>query len=146
MYLGVDPGMSGAIALVGEAGQPVNWFGLGHSPFEVYEWLSGYRPGFAVLEQVHAMPKQGVSSTFKFGTSYGRCEMLLAACQVPFDRVTPAKWQQAMRCRSKGDKNVTKRRAIELFPGIKITHRNADAFLLAEFCRRLRLGLLEAAA
>ena len=42
---------------------------------------------------------------------------------------------------SKGDKNVTKRRAQELFPGARVTHAVADALLLAEYCRRLEVRI-----
>lgn len=62
--------------------------------------------------------------------------MLLASQSVPFEEVTPAKWQGALGCRSKGDKNVTKRKAQELFPEVKMTHAIADAYLLAEYCRQ----------
>jgi hypothetical protein len=46
-----------------------------------------------------------------------------------------------MRCLTKGDKNVSKARAQELFPALKITHATADALLIAEYGRRLNLGL-----
>jgi len=41
-----------------------------------------------------------------------------------------------MGCLTKGDKNVSKRRAQELFPALKVTHAIADALLIAEFARR----------
>jgi hypothetical protein len=49
--------------------------------------------------------------------------------------VTPFTWQKRLQCLSGGDKNVTKARAQQLFPGVKISHITADALLLAEFCR-----------
>jgi hypothetical protein len=57
--------------------------------------------------------------------------MALVASGIPFERVTPAKWQRELGCLTKGDKNVTKRKAQELFPDVKVTHANADALLLA---------------
>ena len=142
IYIGVDPGKSGAIAFFNPGTKEV-WTIKGdetlrdlHSELEnavIYE--SGRV--FAMLEQVHAMPGQGVSSTFKFGQSYGQLEALLVCSGISFDRVTPAKWQTALSCRSKGDKNVTKAKAQELFPQVeKVTHATADALLLAEYCRR----------
>jgi hypothetical protein len=85
-----------------------------------------------------ASPQMGVTSAFTFGKGYGGLLMLLTALDIPFDQITPRKWQTAMGCLSGGDKNVTKRRAQQLFPKLTITHAIADALLLAEFCRRVR--------
>ena len=93
-------------------------------------------PLFATIEAVHAFPKQGVSSTFKFGVNYGLLRGLMIAGAIPFEEVSPLKWQREMACLSKGDKNITKARAQQLFPGIKITHATADALLIAEYARR----------
>jgi crossover junction endodeoxyribonuclease RuvC len=79
------------------------------------------------------MPKQGVSSTFKFGQGYGGLEMALTGWEIPFERVTPQRWQKEMGCLTKGDKNVSKRRAQELFPHLKVTHKLADSLLIAEY-------------
>jgi len=91
----------------------------------------------AYLEQVSAMPGQGVTSCFTFGNGYGHLEMALTAAGIPFERVRPQKWQQAMGCMTAGDKNVSKRKAQELFPSVKITHSTADALLIAEYGRRI---------
>ena len=82
------------------------------------------------------MPRQGVASTFKFGTSYGFCRALLVCHRLSFEVATPATWQRELKCMSKGDKNVTKAAAQRLFPGEKVVHATADAMLLAEFARR----------
>ena len=139
LYLGVDPGKSGAIAALNEAGNVVCVVRLTETPTDVCNELRKLHEGdelFAFMEQVNAMPKQGVSSTFKFGQSYGGLEWGLTALQIPFERHRPVAWQKAMQCLSKGDKNVTKRRAQELFPNEKVIHATADALLIAEFCRR----------
>ena len=91
---------------------------------------------FATIELQHAFPKQGVSSTFKFGRNYGFLRGILIALSIPFEEVSPLKWQREMACLSKGDKNITKSRAQELFPSIKITHATSDALLIAEYARR----------
>lgn len=143
IYIGVDPGTSGAIATVTDMGHS-SWVKCAETEHDLWEFLSndvfaanaGER-FHAVIEQVHSMPNQGVSSSFKFGQSYGFLRGLLTAHAVPFETVTPQKWQKAMGCRSGGDKNVTKAAAQRLFPGLKITHANADALLLAEYCRRI---------
>lgn len=139
IYLGVDPGASGAIVGIWPGGSIQHVRNDGTEK-DVSEWLADVagEKCYATLEQVGAMPKQGVSSTFKFGRSYGFLRGLLIAHRVPFETVTPAKWQGFLGCRSKGDKNVTKAKAQELFPLNKWTHRTADAVLLAEYGRRLR--------
>lgn len=48
---------------------------------------------YAVLEQVNAMPKQGVSSSFKFGQNYGELHGILLALNIPFVRMRPAIWK-----------------------------------------------------
>jgi hypothetical protein len=62
--------------------------------------------------------------------------MALTAAGIPFERVRPQAWQKAMGCMSKGDKNITKRKAQELFPQIKVTHATADALLIATYGTR----------
>ena len=108
---------------------------------DVWLWLSAQRVRFGVIEKVNAMPKQGVSSTFTFGTSFGFCQGLLVAAGIRFEFVTPRKWQKALNCLTGGDKNVSKARAQSLFPGVKVIHANADALLIAEFARRTAMGL-----
>lgn len=140
MYLGLDPGKSGAIARIFDhlpptPGDVVKLDGTEHDVAEFLRGCEGVECT-AILERVNAMPKQGVSSTFKFGTSYGFLRGLLVGMKIPFSEVSPVVWQKAMGCRSGGDKNVTKSRAQQLFPSLKITHANADALLLADFARR----------
>lgn len=142
VVIGIDPGKSGAISLVGLAEADV--YKLDNTERDIYEKLVEFaaKAEFACIEKVNAMPKQGVSSTFKFGQSYGFLRGILVASGIPFEYVTPAKWQRAMSCLSGGDKNVTKGRAQELFPNLKITHAIADALLIAEYGRRVRDGEL----
>ena len=140
--LGIDPGKSGALALVDNVGAKYT-FKLSNTERDVWDCLKEWKPYIecAYLERVSAMPRQGVSSTFKFGTSYGFLRGVLVALEVPFEAVTPAKWQRAMSCLTKGDKNVTKSRAQELFPEVKVTHAIADALLIAEYGRRIRIDV-----
>jgi len=141
-YLGVDVGASGAMAVVDPHGTVVSIQRLDNAtPHDVWTWLSAQRVRFAVIEKVGAMPKQGVSSTFKFGTSFGFCQGLLVASGFRFELARPQKWQTALDCRTGGDKNISKARAQALFPGVKVIHANADALLIAEFARRTALGL-----
>ena len=139
MFIGVDPGASGGIAFLSSIdGQP-HATKMPETERDVWLALSTWdrTNAFAVIEAVHSMPKQGVASSFKFGRSYGFLRGCLIASGIPFEEVTPQKWQKALGCMSRGDKNVTKARAQQLFPGLKITHATADALLLAEYARRL---------
>lgn len=95
---------------------------------------------FALIEKVHSMPKQGVSSSFKFGDSRGLLRGLVIGAGIPWEWVSPQAWQKALDCRSGGDKRVTKARAQALFPGLKLTHATSDALLIAEYARRLLVG------
>jgi hypothetical protein len=75
----------------------------------------------------------GVKSAFTFGNGFGHLEMALTAAGIPFERVRPQVWQKALGCLTKGDKNITKRKAQEMFPGIKVTHATADSLLIAHY-------------
>ena len=140
-YLGIDPGYSGAIACLNADGTINDVCRFSETPHDVHEWLCGRDdPAFAFIERVNAMPHQGVSSTFKFGKSYGFALGLLTAHHIAYEEITPAKWQKAMNCRTGGDKNVSKAAAQRLFPKHKMTHAEADALLIAELCRRMEKG------
>lgn len=142
-FIGVDPGASGGMALIDNELHPSEpeAFKIPETERDLWQLFADLEPrqfpAFAVIEAVHSMPKQGVASSFKFGRSYGFLRCCLIASGVPFEEVTPKKWQKKLGCLSKGDKNVTKARAQQLFPLLKITHATADALLLAEYARRL---------
>lgn len=135
-YIGIDPGGSGAIAVIGPLGY-IHTIRNSETEHDLSDFLRvwGENNAVAVIEAVHSMPKQGVSSSFKFGASYGFLRGLLVAHCIPFETVTPQKWQKQMGCMSKGDKNVTKAAAQRLWPDEKIVHATADAMLLAAYCR-----------
>lgn len=85
------------------------------SPFllhELEDWRTGF--GTVVLEDVHAMPKQGVTSSFGFGRTKGVIEGVFAANGRPITYVSPAKWKRALGLTK--DKGASRRRAIELWP------------------------------
>jgi hypothetical protein len=140
LVMGIDPGVSGAIVcLHRETGEVDGQVRLSETLHDVAEFVRvrALSIEMAYLERVHSMPRQGVASTFKFGTSYGFCKGVLASLLVPFEEVTPAKWQGYMKCKTGGDKRVTRGAAQRLFPHEKVVHANADAMLIAEYGRRL---------
>ena len=134
-YIGIDPGKSGGIAIISEEGAFA--IKMPETEKDIFEYLrdNSYN-SFCLIEQVHAMPGQGVTSMFNFGMGYGGLRMALIGANIPFETVTPQKWQKALGCRTGGDKNVSKRKAQELFPDIKITHAIADCLLIAHYAVR----------
>lgn len=139
IYLGIDPGKSGSIAAVWDNGEAYSSFAPGDgTEADIWDWLAGLdlENARAVIEKVSSSPQMGVTSAFTFGRSYGFLRGVLAASKVPYVEVSPQRWQKAMECLTKGDKNVSKAKAQRLWPKLKITHRNADALLLAEYGRR----------
>lgn len=155
IYIGIDPGKSGAIAYLHEGCAGVQL--LNRTERDIWIYLTDLSHDaardrieiFAYIEKVAAMPKQGVTSTFNFGMSYGALRMALIAAEIPFETVAPGVWQKQFglptvkQCGGNltVKKNAHKARAQELFPAIKITHGNADALLIAEYCRRKKGGL-----
>jgi hypothetical protein len=139
IYIGIDPGKSGSMAIVWPDGQPATGVcRFDATPADQADWLLGFdlTQAVAVMEKVSSSPQMGVVSAFSFGKSQGFLIGLLTAMKIPYYEVTPQKWQRAMGCMSKGDKNVTKHAAQKLWPHLKITHRDADARLIAEYGRR----------
>ncbi len=143
-YIGIDPGQSGGIAVIdedyGHGDGIVEAWKQPETEHDVADLLLEIKAGrvvMATIEIVHSFPGQGVSSTFKFGQNYGFLRGLLVGMQIPFQSITPQKWQKEMQCLTHGDKNVSKARAQELWPHLKITHATADSLLIAEAARRL---------
>lgn len=148
-YIGIDPGVNGGIAAI-ESDRTV--FGAMRMPetdeslLEAVDMFTadGTIQARVVIERVNAGvfgagkrgQRMGAVSAFTFGGGYRAVCMAFLARGYRVEQVSPIIWQTALRCRTRGDKNVSKRRAIELFPTMRITHALADALLLAEFCRR----------
>lgn len=140
-YVGIDPGASGAIAVIRLAGYAaVKMPATERDLLSLLQSLAGART-VAVLEHVWSIPGQG--GAFAFGKNVGHCQMALTAAGIPYDQVLPRRWQAALGVvYPKGatdteKKNITKRRAQQLFPAFDVTHATADALLLAEYCRRV---------
>ena len=137
--IGIDPGANGGIAWITDGRACAEkmpdtlqdlWELVVSISLEAGTGGMGIR---AYLEAVSSSPQMGVKSAFTFGNGFGHLEMALTAAGIPFERVRPQVWQKALGCMTKGDKNVSKRRAQELFPSIKITHAIADSLLIAAY-------------
>ena len=91
-----------------------------------------------VIEQVSAMPGQGVTSMFNFGQSFGILKGICSAMQLPMYFVRPAKWKKYFNLLNL-EKDASRARAIEIFPYFssqlsrKKDSNKADAILIASF-------------
>ena len=91
-----------------------------------------------VIEQVSAMPGQGVTSMFNFGQSFGVLKGVCTAMQLPMYFVRPAKWKKYFNLIN-SEKDASRTRAIEIFPYFssqlskKKDSNKADAILIASF-------------
>ena len=148
IIVGIDPGQKGGIAIIHELGieaHPMPMAGKEIDGRAIGAMLSSFREALVIVEKVHAMPKQGVSSTFKFGSNYGRILGVIEALNMSYELVTPQAWKKAVL--SGTDKGKTAavefvhRRypAIDLMPGRMRTHHDgmADAVCIAEYGRTL---------
>lgn len=138
--LGIDPGQSGSIACVGDHVWVSPTAGTLHEVWEIF--LKAFHQGvdMAWIESVHPMKGWGVSTAGKFMRNFGNLEAFLTAASIPFEYVTPSVWQGALGCRSKGDKRVTRAKAQQLYPHLKVTHVTADGLLLATYGLRKAVG------
>jgi crossover junction endodeoxyribonuclease RuvC len=91
-----------------------------------------------VVEQVSAMPGQGVTSMFNFGQSFGILKGICSAMQLPIYFVRPTKWKKYFNLIN-SEKDASRTRAIEIFPYFsshlsrKKDSNKADAILIASF-------------
>lgn len=145
-YLGVDPGHTGALAVVDESGALI-WVEDMPDPLAgglIRELMDGELLEAVAIEQVHSMPRQGVASSFKFGMAYGIVIGALSALGIPSTLVTPTVWKKTMRVTA--DKSSSRARAIELWPrqaqmfARKKDDGRAEAALIARWLSDQREG------
>ena len=91
-----------------------------------------------IIEQVSAMPGQGVTSMFNFGQSFGILKGICSAMQLPMYFIRPAKWKKYFSLIN-SQKDASRTKAIEMFPSFssqlskKKDSNKADAILIASF-------------
>ena len=153
IYLGIDPGKKGGIAVIEEREG-------GEKKISVYPYTNDtlkfvcssltVNSSFCVVEKVGAMPKQGVTSTFNFGQSFGYILGVLEAFSVPYQLVTPQTWKKHFGLNA--DKGKSIETAKRLFPSISLlpTERchvdsdgMAEALLMALYAMRTDRGTKE---
>ena len=125
--MGIDPGASGGLALISSDGILVEK--MPATPADLWLLVSSWSElaDFCYIEKVH-----------KFGRNFGLIIGCVTAARIPHDFVPPGVWQKNLGCLTKGDKNVTKQKAQQLYPNMIVTHAIADAILIAEYCRTVR--------
>ena len=143
-WLGIDPGASGAVALLTTDGEVrvKDWPGcIVNAADYLRAWRVDYSIVLAALELVHAMPKQGVSSMFKLGQNFGAWQGILAALGIPHVLVRPQAWQSGILTKGDGADTKTqslaaaRRRWPDLELGRKKDHGRADALHLAAYAK-----------
>lgn len=155
MILGIDPGLSGGLAIMSKTGvlvEPMPTIDKELDLVELSRLIGGYANDIrcAFIEDVHAMPKQGVSSMFKFGKVYGMAQGIVAANKIPMTLVTPQKWMKVIHGNivAQDSKDRSRLAFNRLFPkvnvveeGCRVQHMGMlEATLIAEYGRRFLLG------
>ncbi|UKK61128.1 crossover junction endodeoxyribonuclease RuvC [Prevotella communis] len=148
--LGIDPGKGGGLAVIdSESHEVIDVTAMPETLADISDFVERHKDAqCAYIEIVHSMPKQGVSSTFTFGQFYGYVQMAVACHKIRCIDVLPSKWQTALSVKSKKDESYTqhktrlKGKAQQLFPKTKVTLKNADALLIAEYGRMKENGSL----
>ena len=139
MYIGIDPGKTGAVAILDDKGNYINVLDFGQEG--LMPTLIDYAPvvKFAYLEKVHSMPGQGVVSTFSFGENFGWWQGVLGSLGIPYTTIRPQDWMKkySLQKSSASDKPGLEV-ARKLFPEaplrLKKHHNRADALLIARAC------------
>src|SRR5215472_6383205 len=137
--LGVDPGITGGIAFLFAnhvVAEDIPTAGGEVDVDTLVRRVREMQPALAIIERANAMPKQGVSSTFKYGVAYGALRTVVALCNIPYRLVTPGKWKNHFGLDS--DKEKSRALAIQFWPGCgyfahKKDHGRAEAALIARY-------------
>ncbi len=141
VVVGIDPGCSGALVALSAEGEvlahlqmPVAKQGQKNrvNGAAVAAWLRGLgEVRHAYLEQVGAMPGQGVSSMWTFGHAVGVVEGILQGLGIPYTLVTPQAWKKGVGLIGT-DKDAARSRAIQLYPALRALDTKARGQALAD--------------
>ena len=147
MIIGIDVGQKGGICCMSYSGIQLMPYS-DESLNKITTWCSLQdEPTIAYVEQVHAMPNQGVTSMFNFGKSFGYILGVLDACNIETKLVSPQKWKKEFNLDSDKQKSIDT--AKKLFPDVNLFRTNrcrkehdamAEALLIAEYGRRKEIG------
>ena len=159
IIVGIDPGIAGAICffsrgnIIDVIDMPTMAEGKKNKKQvngrQIFNEIKSIKNKFSneslcvVVEQVSAMPGQGVTSMFNFGQSFGLIKGICSAMELPIFYVRPAKWKKYFNLIN-SEKDASRTKAIEIFP--KISHKlsrkkdnnKADAILIAQYFENTR--------
>jgi crossover junction endodeoxyribonuclease RuvC len=164
LIAGIDPGLEGAVALLECSGFDVRLVDIIDMPLldlsrgrksrreiDVHALAAIFReqpPAEAYLERAGARPRQGVSSSFRYGDGYGAIRGILVALDIPLTRIDPGIWKRLLSVPAA--KDGARARASEIFPGqsgrwrLVKHHGRAESALIAlygaKILNRARLG------
>ena len=155
--IGIDPGLSGAIAIL-EDSKIKELFDMPVMPDGkknkrqlnsallvklIKNSIKNLEDTVMVVEQVNAMPGQGVTSMFNFGQTFGAIKGICAALGLPIFLVRPAKWKKHFELIN-SSKDASRTKAIEMYPSIseqlskKKDVNKSDALLIARYYSETR--------
>ena len=150
--IGIDPGLSGAIAVMHDK-KVINMYDmsvmaegkknkrqLNSSQLVniIKENINKDEETIVVVEQVNAMPGQGVTSMFNFGQTFGAIKGVCAALKLPIFFVRPSKWKKHFELIN-SSKDASRTKVIEMYPTLsgqlakKRDVNKSDAILIAKF-------------
>ena len=157
--IGIDPGLSGGIAVL-ENNKVLDIFDMpvmsegkknkrqlnsAQLVKLIKDNISKNEEVSVVVEQVNAMPGQGVTSMFNFGQTFGAIKGVCAALGLPIFFVRPAKWKKHFELIN-SSKDSSRTKAIEMYPSLsndlakKKDVNKSDAILIARFYSETRLN------
>jgi len=158
--IGIDPGLSGALAILDD----IKIFDMFDMPImpegkknknqlnsaQLVKIIKSHilpdKDTFVIVEQVSAMPGQGVTSMFNFGQTFGAIKGICASLNLPIFYVRPAKWKKHFDLIN-SSKDASRTKAIEMYPSIsdqlskKKDVNKSDAILIARFYSETRFNL-----
>ena len=158
LYIGIDPGLTGAVAILDQAGEVVLVADLPIIRDLSLAWIDGSsmqslilgaldgRRAVAMIERVSSMPGQGIASSFLFGVGFGSVLSVLQAMTIPLHFVTPAVWKRSYGLSK--DKQASLHKARLMFPNAELHlakhNGRCEALLIAEYTRRQAVGAVAA--
>ena len=155
--IGIDPGLSGAIAIL-ENNKVLSIFDIpvmsegkknkrqlnsAQLVKLIKDNISKNEEVSVVVEQVNAMPGQGVTSMFNFGQTFGAIKGVCAALDLPIFFVRPSKWKKYFELIN-ASKDSSRTKVIEMYPSLsnqlskKKDVNKSDAILIARFYNETR--------
>ncbi len=160
--IGIDPGLSGAIAILddikifdmfdmpimSEGKKNKNQLNSAQLVNIIKRHIPENREAYVIVEQVGAMPGQGVTSMFNFGQTFGAIKGICASLNLPIFYVRPAKWKKHFELIN-ASKDASRTKVIEMYPSISERLRKkkdvnkADAILIARYFKECKAQFAE---